>query len=79
MGDGGVAPAYVQLPLEGGGWSAPCASRFMPEKDPVLTVEEAGWSSGPDWRVQSSDCPVHVESCNTDYAVLATTVIKCSS
>ena len=33
----------------GGGWSAPRRGRFSPWKDPVTTVQEAGWATGPVW------------------------------
>ena len=32
--------------LDGGGWSKP---RFIPGKDPVSIVWEAGWASEPAW------------------------------
>ena len=31
------------------GWSTPRPGRFIPTKDPVPAVEEAGWASGPVW------------------------------
>jgi hypothetical protein len=37
----------VTSALEGGGWSAPHPGRFNPGKDPVSTVQEAGWAPGP--------------------------------
>jgi hypothetical protein len=33
----------------GGEWSSPCPGRFIPGKDPVPIVEEAGWAPGPFW------------------------------
>ena len=36
--------------LDGGGWSAPHPHRFTPGKDPVPTVQEAGWATGPVWK-----------------------------
>jgi hypothetical protein len=33
--------------LERGGWSAPCPGHFTPGKDPVPTLQEAGWAPGP--------------------------------
>ena len=36
--------------LFGDGWSAPRPGRFIPGgKDPVPTVQEAGWVPGPVW------------------------------
>jgi hypothetical protein len=35
--------------LGGGGWSAPRPGRFTPGKDPVPTVQEAGWAPMPVW------------------------------
>jgi len=32
-----------------GGWLTPQPGRFTPENDPVLTVQEAGWATGPVW------------------------------
>jgi hypothetical protein len=39
----------MTLVLEGGGWSAPCPGRFIPEKDLIPTVQEAEWAPGPVW------------------------------
>ena len=35
--------------LDGGGYSTPRPGRFTPGKDPVPTVQEAGWALGPVW------------------------------
>jgi hypothetical protein len=35
--------------IDGGGWSTPHSGRFIPGKDPVPIVEEAGWAPGPVW------------------------------
>ena len=35
--------------LYGGGWSAPRLGCFTPSKDPVPTVQEAGWATRPVW------------------------------
>jgi hypothetical protein len=35
--------------LEGSGLSTPRPARFTPGKDPVPTVQVAGWASGPVW------------------------------
>jgi hypothetical protein len=39
----------LTLALDGGGWSTPRPGRFTPGKDPIPTVREAGWATGPVW------------------------------
>ena len=55
----------------GGGWSTPRPGRFIPEKDPVPIVQEAGWVPGPVWTaaenlastgIRSPDRPARSES-----------------
>jgi hypothetical protein len=41
--------SFVTSALEGSGWSAPRPGRFTPGKDPVPTVQEAGWATEPVW------------------------------
>jgi hypothetical protein len=41
--------SFLTAGLEGGGWSAPHPGRFTPLKEPVPTVQEAGWAAGPVW------------------------------
>jgi len=57
--------------LDGGGWSASRPGRFIPGKDPVPIVQEAGWASEPVWtgeenlshtRIRSPDRPARSES-----------------
>ena len=57
--------------LEGGEWSAACPGRtFPPGKDPVPTVQEAGWALGPVWTggksrptgIRFPDCPACSQS-----------------
>jgi hypothetical protein len=36
--------------LDGGGWSTPCPGRFIPGKDQVPIVQEAGWAPGTVWK-----------------------------
>ena len=58
--------------LDRGGWSTPHPVRFTPGKDPVPTVQEAGWGApGQVWtgaenlasnRIRSPDRPAHSES-----------------
>jgi len=38
--------------LDWGGWTTPQPCRFIPGKDPVPTVREAGWASEPVWTHQ---------------------------
>ena len=54
-----------------GGCSAPRPSRFIPKKNPVPTVHEAGWVPRPVWTgaenlaptgIRSPDCPARSES-----------------
>ena len=35
--------------LDVGGWSTPHSGRFIPRKDPITLVQEAGWAPGPIW------------------------------
>jgi hypothetical protein len=37
----------LTAPLAKGGWSAPPSGRDTPWKDPVPSVQEAGWAAGP--------------------------------
>ena len=55
----------------GDGWSTPHSGRFTPGKDPVPTVQEAGWAPGPVWTgaeylattgIRSPDRPARSES-----------------
>jgi len=34
---------------------------LYPEMYPTLTVQEAGWASGPDWMVQKISCPLGLD------------------
>ena len=38
--------------LEGGEWSAARPGRFIPGKNPVPIVQEAGWTPGPVWTAE---------------------------
>jgi len=38
---------FATMALEGYGWSGPCLSHFMPGKDMVSIIQEAGWALGP--------------------------------
>jgi hypothetical protein len=40
---------FLTSALEKGGWSAPRPGRLTPGKDPVPTVQEAGWAAGMVW------------------------------
>ena len=39
----------LTLALQVGRWSTPRPGRFIPGKDPVPDVQEAGWAPGPVW------------------------------
>ena len=55
-----------------GGWSTPLPGRFTPGKDPVPSVQEAGWAPGQIWTgaenlalhtgIRSPDRPARSES-----------------
>jgi hypothetical protein len=48
--------------LDGGGWSTPRPGRFTPGKDPVTTVQEAGWAPGPVWTGTKNHVPTGIRS-----------------
>ena len=48
--------------LVGGGWSAPRPGRFTPGKDPVPTVQKAGWAIGPVWTGAENLAPTGIRS-----------------
>jgi hypothetical protein len=48
--------------LEGGGWSAPCPSRFTLGKDLAPIVQEAGWAPGPVWTCAKNLAPTGIRS-----------------
>jgi hypothetical protein len=62
--------SIFNLGTKSGGWSTPRPGRFTPGKDPLLTVQEAGWAPGPEWTgaekaptgIQSSDRTASSES-----------------
>ena len=46
--------------IDGGGWSTPRPGRFTPrERDPVPTVQKAGWAPGPIWTDAENLAPLH--------------------
>jgi hypothetical protein len=45
----GIALLFRDLGARRGGWPASRPGRFTPGKDPVPTVQEVGWASGPVW------------------------------
>jgi len=48
MGSSGIALLFsLTSALDEGGWSTPRPGRFIPGKDPVPVVQEAGWAGGP--------------------------------
>jgi hypothetical protein len=44
-----IALLFPDLGARRCGWSAPGPGRFIPGKDPVPTVQGAGWAPGPIW------------------------------
>jgi hypothetical protein len=54
--------SFFTLALGGGGWSAPCPGHFTPRKDPVPSVQEAGWASGPVWTCAKNLTPTGIRS-----------------
>jgi hypothetical protein len=69
MGGGGTDPNHFEtLALERHEWLAPRPGQFTPGKDPVLTVQQAGWALEPVWTgtencnpttIPSPDDPAH--------------------
>jgi hypothetical protein len=45
-----------------GGWLTPQPARFTPENDPVLTVQKAGWATGPVWVGAENISPAWIRS-----------------
>jgi hypothetical protein len=52
----------VTSALEGGGWSAPCPTRFTSRKDLVPIVEKAGWAPRPVWMCAKKLAPTGIRS-----------------
>jgi len=48
--------------LDGVGWSTPRPGRFTPGKDPLPTVQEAGWAPGLDWTGVENLAPTGIRS-----------------
>jgi hypothetical protein len=48
--------------LNRGGWSASGPGRFTPGKDPVPTVQEAGWFPEPGWTGAENLVPTGIRS-----------------
>jgi hypothetical protein len=46
---GGKLNSFLTSTLEGGLWSASRLAAFIPRKDPVPIVQEAGWAPEPVW------------------------------
>jgi hypothetical protein len=61
-GGGGIALLFLDLGARRGGWSAPRPGRFIPGKDPVLSVKKAGWSPGPVWTCAKNLAPTGIRS-----------------
>jgi len=52
MAGRGIAPTHLKTALEGCGQSAPCSSRFPPDKNLVHMVQEARWAMELIWRAR---------------------------
>jgi len=56
--------------LEGFEWSAArLGSTFTPEKDPVLILQESGWTPGPVWTGAENLVPTGIRSRTVQPAV----------
>src|SRR5215468_8293063 len=60
--DRSIALSFLDLGARRGGWSAPRLGRFTPGKDPVLIVQEAGWTPGPVWMCAKNLAPIVIRS-----------------
>ena len=48
--------------LDGSGWSTPRLGRLILEKDPVPSVQEAGWAPRPVWTGAENLAPTGIRS-----------------
>ena len=48
--------------LDGGGWSTPRPGRFIPGKDPIPIIKEAGWAPAPVWKCAENLTPTGIRS-----------------
>jgi hypothetical protein len=55
-----IALLFPDLGARRGGWSAPRPSRFTPGKDPVPTVQEAGWVPETVWTCAKNLAPIGI-------------------
>jgi hypothetical protein len=60
--DRGIALPFRDLGTRRGEWSAPRLGRFIPGKDPVPIVQEAGWAPGPVWTCAKNRTPTGIRS-----------------
>ena len=44
------------------GWSTPRPDRFIPGRDPIPTVQEAGWDPGPVWTGAENIVPIGIRT-----------------
>jgi hypothetical protein len=61
-GSRGIALPILNLGTRRGGWSAPRPGHFTAEKDPVPSVQEAGWAPGPVWTWAKNHAPTGIRS-----------------
>ena len=57
-----MAPFILNRGAYGGGWLISRAGRFTPGKDPVPSVQEAGWALGPVWTGAENLAPTGIRS-----------------
>jgi len=70
-GSWGTALLFSASTIDEGGWTTPRPGRFIPGRDTVPIVQEAGCAQGPVWRgtenlapteIRSPDRPAHSKS-----------------
>ena len=54
--------SFFNLGAKWGRWLMPQPGRFTPGKEPVPTVQEAGWAAGPVWTGAENLAPVGIPS-----------------
>ena len=54
--------SFMTTPLEGDEGSAPRPGPFIPGKEPVPIVQEAGWAPGPVWTGAENLAPTGLRS-----------------
>jgi hypothetical protein len=62
MVDRGIALPFRDVGTRRGVWSASRPDRFTPGKDPVPTVQKAGWAPEPVWTCVKNLAPTGIRS-----------------